>query len=372
MPGPRYTPLVQSLPATVPFVGPEAQERARGAPFTTRLGANESVFGPSPRAVAAMEQAASDVWKYGDPENHDLKEALARELGVNPDCILVGEGIDGILGYTARLFIGPGDVAVTSDGAYPTFNYHVVGYGGTLEKLPYRDDHEDPVAIAEKAREKGAKLAYFANPDNPMGSWHDTATIQRLIDDIPGDTVLILDEAYVEFAPEGTAPPLDTTVPNLLRMRTFSKAYGMAGARVGYAIGHPDLIRAFDKIRNHFGMNRISQAGALAALDDKDWLRSVQSRVLTARERISDIARENGLSPLPSATNFVTMDCGADGNLARAVVAALVEDGVFVRMPFVVPGDRCIRVSCGTDADLAVFANALPRALKAAHARTKP
>ena len=371
MRGPRYTPLVQSLPATVPFVGPETQERAIGAKFKARLGANENVFGPSPKAIAAMEKAASDVWKYGDPENHDLRAALAAELGVNPDCILVGEGIDAILGYTARLVIGPGDIAITSDGAYPTFNYHVAGFGGRLEKLPYRDDHEDPAALIAKATETGAKLIYFANPDNPMGSWHPATRVQDMIDAVPDGTLLILDEAYVEFAPEGTAPPIDTTDRRVVRMRTFSKAYGMAGARVGYAIGHPDLIRAYDKIRNHFGMSRIAQAGALAAMGDHEWLASVQSRVIEARDQIGRIARQNGLAPLPSATNFVTMDCGADGDLARALVAALIENGVFVRMPFVPPSDRCIRVSCGTTEDLATLAAVLPDALETARARTR-
>jgi len=124
---PRYTDLVQSLPATVPFVGPETQERARGARFVARLGANESVFGPSPRAVAAMAEAASGAWMYGDPEGHDLRDALAEHHGVPMDHIVVGEGIDGLLGYLVRLLVAPGDAVVTSDGANPTFNYHARG-----------------------------------------------------------------------------------------------------------------------------------------------------------------------------------------------------------------------------------------------------
>ena len=365
MPGPRYTPLVDSLPATVPFVGPETQERARGAAFAARLGANESVFGPSPRAIKAMQEAAGAVWMYGDPESHDLRHALAAHHGVAPDCIVVGEGIDGLLGYLARMMIGPGGVAVTSDGAYPTFNYHVVGFGGRLEKVPYRDDHEDPGALIAKARETDARLIYFANPDNPMGSWHEADAVQAMIDAVPDGTLLVLDEAYIETAPAGTAPPLDTSDPRVVRMRTFSKGYGMAGARVGYAIGSPDLIKAFDKIRNHFGMNRISQIGALAALEDQDWLAQVQARVRAARDEIGRIGRANGLAPLPSATNFVTLDCGRDGDHARAVLAELVGRGVFVRMPFVAPQDRCIRISCGTEADLQILETELPKALAA-------
>lgn len=365
MPGPRFTPLVESLPATVPFVGPEAQERARGAPFAARLGANESVFGPSPKAIAAMAKAAGGAWMYGDPESHDLRKALAAHHGVAPDEIVVGEGIDGLLGYLARLTLGPGDVAVTSDGAYPTFNYHVAGYGGRLEKVPYREDHEDPEALIATARATGAKLIYFANPDNPMGSWHPAETVQRMIDAVPEDSLLALDEAYIELAPDGTAPPIDTANPNVLRLRTFSKAYGLAGARVGYAIGHRAVIRGFEKIRNHFGMSRIAQAGALAALADAAWLAEVQARVAAARARIGEIARANGLTPLLSATNFVAIDCGADRARAQAVLEQLVAHGIFVRMPFVAPQDRCIRVSCGTETDLDAFEKTLPTALSA-------
>ncbi len=144
MTGPRLTPLALSLPSTVPFTGPEALERRSGIPFTARLGANESGFGPSPLAIEAMGQAARDAWMYGDPEVHDLRHAIAAHHGIDPAHIAVGEGIDGLLGLLVRLTVGPGDAVVTSDGAYPTFNFHVTGYGGTLHKVPYKGDHEDP------------------------------------------------------------------------------------------------------------------------------------------------------------------------------------------------------------------------------------
>jgi len=363
MTNPRYTPLVASLPATVPFVGPEAQERARGVQFRARIGANESVFGPSPKAIAAMQAAAAQVWKYGDPEVRDLRAALAAHHGVAPGNIVVGEGIDGLLGYLVRMLVGPGDPVVTSLGAYPTFNFHVAGFGGTLHSVPFRDDAEDPEALLAKARETRAKLVYLANPDNPMGSWHPAAAIAEAIAQVPEDTLLILDEAYVDVAPDGIAPPIDATDPRVIRMRTFSKGYGMAGLRVGYAIGHADLIRAFDKVRNHFGVGRIAQAGALAALADQPWLAEVRAKVAASRERIARIAHQNGLTPLPSATNFVTVDCGRDGVFAKAVLDGLVARGVFVRMPFVAPQNRCIRISCGTEADLDILAEALPEAL---------
>jgi len=365
MTGPGYTALAAGLPASVPFVGPEAQERALGRAFRARIGANESVFGPSPAAIAAMQAAAGEVWQYGDPENHDLRTALATRHGVAPDNIVVGEGIDALLGYLVRLLIEPGAPVVTSAGAYPTFNFHVAGYGGRLETVPYAGDAEDPEALIGKARETDARLIYFCNPDNPMGSWHEAGTVQAMIEAVPDGALLCLDEAYVEFAPEGTAPPIDPQDRRVIRMRTFSKAWGMAGARIGYAIAEAGLASAFNKIRNHFGVNRIAQAGALAALSDTGWLAALRTRVRDSLARIARIGAENGLKPLPTATNFITLDAGGDGARARALVGALAERGVFVRMPFVAPQDRCIRISAGRPADLDALAEALPDALAA-------
>lgn len=359
-----FTRIVDGLPSTVPFVGPEAQERKRGRLFRARLGANESLFGPSPKAVAAIQQAAAETWKYCDPENHDLKQALAAKLGVAPANIAIGEGIDGLFGTVARLFVEPGTPVATSAGAYPTFNYQVAGSGGRLATTPYVDDYEDPDSLLSLARREGARLLYLSNPDNPMGSWWPAATVRDLIGRLPETCLLCLDEAYGEFAPAGTLPPLDVGDPRVLRFRTFSKAYGLAGARIAYAIGAAEVIAGFDKIRNHFGVNRLAQVAALAALADDAHLAWVISEVAAARARIAAIGRANGLTPLPSAANFVTLDCGRDGAYARRVLNALIERDVFVRMPGVAPLDRCIRVSAGPKADLDVFEAELPQALR--------
>jgi histidinol-phosphate aminotransferase len=313
-----------------------------------------------------MQAAAAEVWKYGDPDLHDLKAALAAHHGIAPSHITIGEGIDGLLGNLVRLLVAEGTPVVTSLGAYPTFAYHVAGFGGRLLTVPYRNDAEDPEALLLTARKAGAPLLYLANPDNPMGSWHPGARIAEMIARLPGGAVLCLDEAYAPFAPQGTMPPLDPHEPRVIRMRTFSKAYGMAGARIGYAIGHPELIAAFDKVRNHFGVNSIAVAGALASLADPGWLDEVTARVAAARRRICEIAAGNRLTALPSATNFVAIDCGRDGAHARRVLDALIARGIFVRKPFVAPQDRCIRVSVGRAADLAAFAAALPEALAVA------
>ena len=366
MTAPILTPLATVLPSTVPFTGPEALERQSGRPFLARLGANESLFGPSPRAVQAMQDAASEAWMYGDPEAHDLKTAIAAHHRCARENIVVAEGIDALLGYLTRLMIGPGDPAVTSLGAYPTFNFHVAGYGGTLHRAPYKADHEDPAALLDLAHQTGAHLLYLANPDNPMGSHHPGAIIEGMIAALPRQTLLVLDEAYIDLAPPGTEPVIDPDTPNVIRLRTFSKAHGLAGLRVGYAITSAPLARAFDKVRNHFALGRIAQAGALAALQDQPYLTQVRAKAVLARARLTQIAGDNGLIPLPSATNFVTLDCGGDGDHARAILRALLDRDIFVRMPGVAPLDRCIRVSLGTDAAMDAFAQALPEALNSA------
>lgn len=362
----RVTSRVQGLPATVPFVGPEAQERVHGHAFQARLGANENAFGPSPRVLEAIARDAAEAWKYGDPEFHELREALASALGVEAANVMVGEGIDGLLGYVARMFLEPGDCVVTSAGAYPTFNYHVQGFGGRLEFVPYREDREDLTALLAAAIEYQARLIYVSNPDNPMGSWWSAEDLQPLMDHVPAGALLILDEAYGEFAPSGTLPPLDLQNAQVLRLRTFSKAHGLAGMRVGYAIGNADLIAEFHKVRNHFGVGRLAQTAALAALQDSSHLDWVRSQVAESLQHLREIALNHGLHPLPTATNFLTMDCSRDGAYASAVMRSLIRQGVFVRKPGVAPLDRCIRVTAGLLAEQEIFAQALPQALREA------
>lgn len=361
---PRLTSIIEALPKLVPFVGPEAQERARGRPFRARLGANESLFGPSPAAVQAMVQAVPESWKYSDPESHDLRHAIARHHGVGADNVVIGEGIDGLLGLAVRAFSDPGSAIVTSDGAYPTFNFHVSAQGARLVKVPYRDDREDLEALLDATLRHQARVLYLSNPDNPMGSWWTADEIARLIARLPDGVLLLLDEAYCDTAAADAIPLIDVANPQVLRLRTFSKAYGLAGARIGYAVGEADLIGVFEKVRNHYGINRVGQVGALAAIADQAYLRTAVQRIAAARERIAAVAHRHNLRPLPSGANFVTIDCGGDGALARRVLDGLLARDVFARKPMVAPLDRCIRISCGPDAELAVFEEALPLALR--------
>lgn len=345
----NFTHQVQKLPSSVPFVGPETLERERGKCFDSRIGANESAFGVSPAALAALSDSLGVTgcsW-YADPENYDLRIALSQFHDVDIACICVDAGIDSLLGLTVRMLMETGDRVITSDGAYPTFNYHVHGFGGELHKVPYQNNQEDPDALCATAEQHKARLIYMANPDNPMGTWHSADVIQTMIDTLPACSTLLLDEAYVEFAPEGTAPPIDCDNAQVIRFRTFSKAYGMAGMRIGYAIAHPDMITGFNKIRNHFAVNRLAQIAALASVKDKMFLSSVMDKAQAGRERIYHFARENDLAYLPSATNFVAVDLQSSER-ATNVLAELNKQGVFIRMPGVAPLNRFIRVGIGS------------------------
>ena len=355
---PRFTGLVESLPSTIPFVGPETLERRRGEAFRVRVGANESAFGISPAAAEAMREATANISWYNDPEGYELRSAIASLHGVSMDEVLLGAGIDEMLGNVVRMVIEPGMPVVTSLGAYPTFNYHVAGFGGVLEAVPYRDDRIDLEALLDAVRRLGAPLVFLANPDNPMGTWHDAADVRAFIDALPESALLVLDEAYIEFAPSSAAFPVDADDPRVIRMRTFSKAHGMAGARIGYAIAPARTIGGLGRIRNHFGVNRIAQAGALASLGDTAFIASVVEEVARGRNDYYALAQRLGLSTVQSATNFVAIDMGGGGDRARAVLARLQEEGVFVRMPGVAPLDRCIRATVGTAAERALFAEA--------------
>lgn len=347
-----FTTLVQELPDAVPFIGPETLERSNGQKFKARIGANESAFGISPLAQKAIQAAAGIEgcsW-YGDPENFELRSLLAKKHGVSMNNICVDAGIDSLLGLTIRLFIEPGDAVVTSLGAYPTVNYHVNGFGGQLMSIPYKMHHEDPIALAKAAHEHKAKLVYLANPDNPMGTSLAAAAIQTLVDDLPEHSLLMLDEAYNEFMTSKDTLPLDVSNPKLIRYRTFSKAYGLAGMRIGYAITHEEIVTGFNKIRNHFGVNRLAQIAALASLGDTDFLAKVLDQVKAGRQKIYDLAEDCGLPYLTSDTNFVGVDLG-DSARADTIIAELSKQGVFVRKPMVAPQNCFIRIGIGSSTE---------------------
>ena len=351
------------MPSTIPFVGPESLERQTGHPFEARVGANESAFGVSPVAAIAMRKAVDQLAWYSDPENFDLRSALATHHGVRPEEIAISAGIDDLLGLAVRAFVERDQIAVASLGAYPTFIYHVNGFGCRLSSAPYRDGRNDLEALADLAQHPDVRLVYLSNPDNPTGTWHKASEIRQLIQALPKHCVFILDEAYTEFAPDDATPDIHPIHPRTMRMRTFSKAHGMAGARVGYAICPAAITSGFDKIRLHFGVNRIAQVGAAASLTHTAFVSDVVKQVETGRDAYVSLAADLGLLTLPSATNFVTFDAGS-AERADAILERLIENRVFVRKPRVEPLDRYFRVTVGRKDERGVFAERLREIVK--------
>lgn len=359
---PQPTPQIAAIPATTPFVAPEELAARVGRTELLRLGANESAFGPSPRAIAAMREAASLTSWYGDPESIALRGALAERHNCGIENIVIASGIDDLMGMIVRAFCAPGDVAVATHGTYPTLFYHLTAYGARIEFAPPGPmGRIDPDALVDAVRRSGAKLVYVANPDNPSGSFADAATLAQLRAALPDDVLLFLDEAYADFVPAGALPP-DEIDPRTIRTRTFSKAYGMAGARIGYALASPEIIGTFQRFRLHFGVNRTAQIGALAALDDTAFLRGVIAEVERGREEYAALAERHGIPSLATWTNFVCLGIGTREQ-AEAMVATLLELGVFVRKPWAPPIDGFIRVTVGTAAERARFAEVFAEAL---------
>ena len=354
----RFTALVDSLPAEFPFTAPERLERRRGRPLELRLGANESVFGVARGVRQAMADAAAQIAWYGDPESLELCDEIARIHGVRPENVSVGAGIDDLLGLAVRVLLEPDEVGVGPLGGYPMFAFHVAGYGGRLVSVPYLGDRVDLEATAAAACRHGARLVYLANPDNPSGSAVSPTEVAAFLDELPAGSVLLLDQAYAEMAPADTARTLPVDDGRSIQFRTFSKAYGLAGARIGYALASAAMISAFDKVRAHFAVNRVAQAGALASLRDAAFLERVRAENAAGLADYAALGAELGTPTLPSATNFALFDF-ATAERAEAVLAALIERGIFVRKPPVPPLDRCVRVSVGTPAERRRFGETL-------------
>jgi histidinol-phosphate aminotransferase len=348
-------PHIEAIPLQTPFIGPEQLMREGRHASLLRLGANESNFGPSPKAVEAMASELPRISWYGDPESYDLRDALAMQWDCGIDNISIGSGIDDLMGLAVRAFMSPGSIALATRGTYPTFSYHVTGFGGILETVSYRaDGMVDVDALIAKAKELRPALVYVANPDNPSGTVLPADEVVRLFNSLPYESRLFLDEAYADFIqqPDAFAGIMH---PRLMRVRTFSKAYGMAGARIGYMISLPRNVLTFQKIRLHYGVNRNAQVGALAALQDTGFHEYVAREVAKGRDDYYDLAASLGCGFLRSWTNFVCIDFDSKER-AESVMQKLLQRGVFVRKPGAPPLDRFVRVSVGTPAERSQFA----------------
>lgn len=355
-----------------PFPSLEMVERATGLRARERLSTNENEFGPAPEVRAAIAAAAGEAHRYPDCDHFALRERLASRLGTGRETVRVGSGVDGLLGETARAFLGPGRTAVTSEATYPTFGYFARASGAEVRTVPYRSSTVDLRALARTAHESGADVVYLADPDNPTGGSWGAAAVLDLADSLPRNTLLTVDGAYAEYqggpradggppaAPSPGVSPLlsekllsddslsaeQVTARRMVWLRTFSKAYALAGLRVGYAIGDRELLGALSGGAEHYVVGRVAEAAALAALDATAHLARVLEETASGRAHYTATLGEWGLTVLPGRTNFVTVRT-ADPAEATHLSDSLAAVGIFVRH-LTAPGmTDCLRISIG-------------------------
>ncbi len=347
-------PLNPSL-ATLPVYQPGrpiqevARELGLDAADIIKLASNENPLGPSPAAVAAMEQAIQSLHLYPDGNAFYLKQKLAAKLGVATANLILGNGSNEIIEFIGHALMAPGAEVVVSQYCFAVYPIVTSLFGAKLITVPAKDHGHDIPAML-RAITPQTRVIFVANPNNPTGTLIPAADIERLIREVPSNVLIAMDEAYVEFLDE----PLDLLpmirsgqAPNLLLMRTFSKIYGLAGLRLGYGIGHPDLIAALEKIRQPFNINSLIQAGALAALDDEEHIDGTRRNNAEGLKLYEDAFRELKLTFVPSSANFILVRVG-DG---QKVFAELQKLGVIVRPMAGYQLPEWIRISIGSPAE---------------------
>jgi histidinol-phosphate aminotransferase len=350
-------PGIQTLRAYDPGHDLVAFRRRFEGRHLVELGSNENPYGPSPRAKEAVLTTIHDSFRYPDPLGADLKRVLAAKHGVDPTSILLGNGSHELLMQFAQVFAGPGVDVVASQFGFAVYAIAAQCAGATLRVAPCNADNHpmprghDLDAIASTITDT-TRLVYLANPNNPTGTWYSADHFTAFMTKVPANVVVVVDEAYAEFvdAPAwASALTLRAKHPNLVITRTFSKAYALAGLRIGYAIAHPGVIAVMERVRESFNVNSAGLAAAQAALGDDEHLEWVVARNAEQREALASALRSIGLTVFPSQTNFLLVQFAEPGDNLRvaAIEAELCKIGVVLR-PMVGYGlGHCLRITVG-------------------------
>ncbi len=355
-------PLVHRIPPYVPGKPVEEVRRELGLTDVVKLASNENPLGPSPLAVAAAASSLAAAHIYPEGDAPLLRVALARRWGLDPDGVVVANGADNILTLLCLSLLAPGDEVLTCAPTFPFYERAVLVAGGRLVALPLRQYACDLPSLAARADDR-TRLVLLCNPNNPTGAVLPREHWDPFLAALPPHVVVALDEAYAEYAEPGVLPDGIGAVRAgrpVVVVRTFSKAYGLAGLRVGYALARPDLADLLRRVREPFPVGRPAQAAALAALEDTGHLERTLEVTRRGRERLQAGLAELGLRSVPSQANFVLFEAGCDdGWLCRE----LLREGVIVRPggPFGLPGH--VRVSVGLPEHNERFLAALARVL---------
>ncbi|HKS53719.1 MAG TPA: histidinol-phosphate transaminase [Steroidobacteraceae bacterium] len=327
---------VRTLAPYIPGKPLEELEREYGIRDSIKLASNENPLGPGSRALAAIAQASREIGLYPDGSGFKLKQALARKHGCSTECITLGNGSNDVLVLLAEAFLSPQSEAVYSQYTFAVYPIAVQATGATARVAPANPDNHamplghDLAAMAQLINER-TRLVFVANPNNPTGTWVAADALKRFIAAVPEQTLVVVDEAYIEYVTEPDFPDASrwlSEFPNLVVTRTFSKVYGLAGLRVGYALSHPAVADMVNRVRQPFNVNSIALAAALAALEDTEHLqRSIETNRAGMAQLLAGFDAL-GVRHLPSAGNFVMIDCARP---AAPVYEAMLRQGVIVR-----------------------------------------
>jgi len=335
-PGQLAVDCVRSLSPYVPGKPIEELQRELGLTDIIKLASNENPAGASPLALAAMQRALSDSWLYPDGSGHVLKAKLAAKLGVEPAQITLGNGSNDLLVLLAEAFLRPGLEAIYSQYAFAVYPIVVQATGATAVVTPANPPGSamplgHDLAAMSRAMTPRTRLVFIANPNNPTGTWAPAPELKAFIATLPSHVLVALDEAYFEYTgglglQDGVAWLRE--FPNLVVLRTFSKAYGLAGVRVGYAVSHPSVAGVLNRVRQAFNVSVVGLAGAAAALDDPAHVAAAVQTAVSERARVAAQLEKAGTRVLPSAGNFLLVHAGAN---ATQKFEALLRRGIIVR-----------------------------------------
>lgn len=306
-------------------------KRELGLEHVVKLASNENPFGPSPKVLKAIMKAARDINRYPDGGCFYLRSALAKRLGVKKDQLIFGNGSDELIIMALRAFVEPGDEVVVSHPSFAVYSIGAQAVGATLNVVPMKDFGHDLAAMA-RAVNKKTKVIFVDNPGNPSGGFVTRSALRAFLDKVPRNTVVFLDEAYYEYACAKKNYPRSLPwlkqYPNLIIARTFSKMYGLAGLRVGYAVAREDVVDILNRVREPFNVNTVAQEAAVACLEDKAYYEKALCVLEDQRRFFYQTFEVLGLSYVPSATNFILVDVA---RASKTIAQALLEKGVIVR-----------------------------------------
>ena len=360
-------PGVQRLSPYVP--GKPVEELAREFGLRpsdiVKLASNENPLGPSPLAVRAIQQALSELTRYPDGNGFTLKQALADRFEVSPSMITLGNGSNDILELITRAFVGPQHEVVFSEHAFAVYPIVTQAVGARAVVVPAKNWGHDLEAMAA-AITPATRLVFIANPNNPTGTWVSRGDLEAFLEKVPDEVIVVLDEAYTEYVEASDMPSgLDYLAghPNLLVSRTFSKAYGLAALRVGYALSQPAIADAMNRVRQPFNVNSLALAAAVAVLGDVNYLAESRAANRHGMLQLETGFRELGLEWIPSRGNFIAVDLGRE---AAPVFQALLREGVIVRPVANYGMPHHLRVTIGLQRENQRFLDALTKVLAGA------